>query len=203
MTVPQLNKYLGNIDLYLLDQILKNKIPINANILDAGCGEGRNLIYFLNNGYEVCGIDQNPDAIKMLQFIIGANYPQYSKDNFQVGQLSHLPYDDKSFEFIICSAVLHFAQSESHFWEMMDELDRVLAVKGRLFIRMTSDIGLKGHERLDNKLYQLPDGSIRFLINEGMIETLLSKFNYVKIEPIKTVIVEEKRCMTTLVFEKN
>lgn len=202
MTVPQLNKYLGNIDLYLLDQILKNKIPINANILDAGCGEGRNLIYFLNNGYEVCGIDQNPDAIKMLQFIIAANYPQYSKNNFQVGQLSHLPYDDKSFEFIICSAVLHFAQSESHFLEMMDELDRVLAVKGRLFIRMTSDIGLRGHEKMDNDLHQVPNGSIRFLITEPMIESLLSKYNYRKTEPVKTVVVENNRCMTTLVLQK-
>lgn len=203
MTIQALNKYLGNIDLYLLDQILKNKIPNDSKILDAGCGEGRNLIYFLNNGYEVYGIDQNPDAIRMLQFIIGSGYRDYPKDRFQVGDLSDLPYSSGTFDYIVCSAVLHFAQSEDHFWQMMKELDRALTVDGILFIRMTSDIGLQGHEQLPNGLYHLPDGSQRFLITEEMIQHLIEDWGYEKLEPIKTVVVENQRCMTTLVIKKN
>lgn len=203
MTTQQLNKYLGNIDLYLLDQILKGEIRPDAKILDAGCGEGRNLIYFLNNGFEVEGIDQNEDAIRMLQFIIGSNYTHYPKKHFQVGQLSELPYTKSQFDYVICSAVLHFAQSEEHFWSMMNELNRVLNINGSLFIRMTSDIGLNGHTHLSNGRYHLPDGSQRFLITEKIIKSILEEFNYSKLEPIKTVIVENQRCMTTLVLKKN
>ena len=46
MTHDELNKVLGNIDLYLLDQLLKGRITRDMKILDAGCGEGRNLHLF-------------------------------------------------------------------------------------------------------------------------------------------------------------
>ena len=102
MTAQQINKELGNVDLYLLDQILKNNIPKETNILDAGCGEGRNLIYFLNNGYHVSGIDHYPDAINMLKFIIGSNYPNHSKEDFSIGSIENLPYENGQFGYIIC-----------------------------------------------------------------------------------------------------
>ena len=202
MTTPQLNKYLGNIDLYLLDQVLKGNISSDATILDAGCGEGRNLIYFLNNGFDVYGVDQNEDAIRMLQFVIGSNYAHYSKNRFQVGELSELSFNNHEFDYIICSAVLHFAQSEDHFWQVFRELSRVLRVNGTLFIRMASDIGLHGHESLSNGRHKLPDGSQRFLLTENMISTIITDHNYIKVEPVKTVIVENQRCMTTLVLKK-
>lgn len=203
ITTQQLNNFLGNIDLYLLDQILKNKVARNAKILDAGCGEGRNLIYFLNNDYHVNGIDQNPDAIQMLQFVVGSSYPGYPKDRFEVGQLSNLPYQANGFDYVICSAVLHFAKSRNHFWQMFKELDRVLAPDGTLFIRMTSNIGLKGHKEGGNQLHHLPDGSLRFLITEEIIQNILDEYKYMKLEPVKTVVVEKQRCMTTLVLKKN
>lgn len=202
MTTQQLNKYLGNIDLYLLDQVLKGNIDSNAKILDAGCGEGRNLIYFLNNGFDVAGVDQNKDAIGMLQFVIGSNYAHYSKDRFRTGELSQLPYPNVEFNYIICSAVLHFAQSEDHFWQMFTELDRVLSADGTLFIRMASNIGLQGNESLSDGRYALPDGSQRFLLTENMISTIIKDHSYTRIEPVKTVIVENQRCMTTLVLKK-
>lgn len=53
MNIAALNKLLGNIDIYLLDQILKGRFTKEMRILDAGCGEGRNLIYFLHEGFQV------------------------------------------------------------------------------------------------------------------------------------------------------
>ena len=204
MDIQSLNKELGNIDIYLLDQILKGKVPKNAKILDAGCGEGRNLKYFLNNQYDVFGIDHNRDAIRMIQFILRSNYPGVQKENFQIGELNNLPYVDKMFDYVICSAVLHFVDSHDHFWELISELTRVIKLNGILFIRMTSDIGLNGHKQLNKKgNFQLPDGSIRYLLTKDNISRLMLKFGFDEIEPIKTVIVENARCMTTLVLVKN
>ncbi len=203
MTIKELNNELGNIDIYLLDQILKGRYSKEMKILDAGCGEGRNLIYFLNNGYNIFGIDQNPDAIRMLHFILGSKYPNCPKENFSVGEVSLISLGNESIDLVISSAVLHFAKDHDHFQQMFTEMIRVLKPQGQLFIRMASDIGLNGHKTNDTSgRYFLPDGSIRYLITQQKINELTEVFNLEFIEPIKTTNVNNLRCMTTLVFRK-
>ena len=143
MKVPQLNKLLGNIDIYLLDQVLKNRFDKAMRILDAGCGEGRNLVYFLNNGFEVYGVDQNPDAIRMLQFVSGSINPTYPRSRFITADLMAMPFEDAYFDWVISCAVLHFARDQSHFEALFAEHDRVLKPGGSLFLRMTSQRGLE------------------------------------------------------------
>lgn len=203
MIIERLNQLLGNIDLYLLDQILKNKIASDARILDAGCGEGRNLVYFLNNGFDVHGIDTNEEAIKMLHFIVGSKYKHYSKSRFRTGDLSELPYDDCSFDYVICNAVLHFSNNIDHFWSYISEIHRILSIGGTVFIRMTSDIGINNLQATDiPHVYELPDGSTRFLLNYKMINALKEKFDFEETEPLKTVLVDNMRSMTTLILRK-
>ncbi|MGL1886454.1 MAG: class I SAM-dependent methyltransferase [Reichenbachiella sp.] len=203
MMVQHLNNALGNIDLYLLDQILKGNIDPKSKILDLGCGEGRNLIYFLNNGFDVYGLDLNPDAIKMLHFIIKSKYNHYDTSRFEIGDTQNLPYSDHSFDYLICSAVLHFSKDKSTFWKSIDEISRILTPNGSLFIRMTSDIGLSGQVPTDTPhVFQLPDSSHRFLLDLDMIAQIKTQYSFEEIEPIKTVVVNNKRCMTTLVLRK-
>src|ERR1700754_3444856 len=57
----------GNIDIYLFDQLLKGTYDNCRKVLDAGCGGGRNLWYFLKNDYEVYGIDPNAEAIEAVK----------------------------------------------------------------------------------------------------------------------------------------
>ena len=45
--MPSLQEQFGQIDIYLFDQLLRGRIPPGSRILDAGCGSGRNLVYFL------------------------------------------------------------------------------------------------------------------------------------------------------------
>ena len=42
----------GEIDIYLFDQIARGRFDGRRRILDAGCGDGRNLVYFLRRGFE-------------------------------------------------------------------------------------------------------------------------------------------------------
>lgn len=202
MDVKELNNELGNIDIYLLDQILKGRISKRFKILDAGCGEGRNLMYFLKNGYHVEGIDQNPSAIEMVRFLCRSKFSYYSNERFQEGYLENLPYSDLTFDYVICSACLHFAQGHKHFWKMFEELNRVTAEQGTLFIRMTSDIGLTGHHDHKDGVFQIPDGSMRYLLTKSIISGIINQHSYSLIEPIKTTLVDDQRCMTTLVIQK-
>lgn len=203
MEISDLNKHLGNIDIYLLDQILKGRYKSFKKVLDAGCGEGRNLIYFLNNKYDVYGIDQNPNAIRMLQFVSKSINHDQLKENFSVGSIAKLPYADHYFELIICSAVLHFAENQEHFLQMFNELVRVAQKDSQIFIRMASNIGAEQKINTDtNSKTQIPDGSFRFLLTRSLLEKLMTDFPVKLIEPVKTVNVEDKRFMTTLVLQK-
>ena len=138
MHFKDLNKAVGNLDLYLLDQILKGRFEGRKTILDAGCGEGRNLPYFVQNDFSVYGIDLDPKAVLMAMM----TYKTVPKERWSAGDIEDLPWENHFFDAIICSAVLHFARDHDHFHQMMIELLRVLKKGGLLFIRAATTIGL-------------------------------------------------------------
>jgi tellurite methyltransferase len=195
-----LQKLVGETDIYLLDQILKGRYKPTDKILDAGCGWGRNLPWFLNEGIEVYGIDQDTVAIKELKIA----YPFLPADRFQSSHVEHLPFNNNSFDHVISSAVLHFATGLSPFKSMVAEMARVLKPGGSLFIRMTSDVGIEKKVRLINDgVYLIPDGSTRFLLTRSLLADILQQYPLSFAEPFKTVNVDDIRCMSTLVLQKN
>jgi tellurite methyltransferase len=203
LSPSQLHELLGNIDIYLLDQVLKGQFQPSMKILDAGCGEGRNLIYFLKNEFEVFGIDQNERAIQSLIQLGKTINPALKTERFKVGSLDDLPYPNRFFDSIICSAVLHFAKDEAHFTRMVKELWRVLKFGGFMFCRLASDIGIENLVKpLGNRRFNVPDGSIRFLVNEEMLLNITDELGGILMEPIKTVNVQNNRCMTTWIISK-
>lgn len=203
MEVQALNRALGNIDLYLLDQILKGRFNPKMKILDAGCGEGRNIVYFLKNNYHVSGIDCNPGAIQMVQFVSRSLNPNHSKENFVVGNLEKMPYEDHTFDVILCSAVLHFSKNHQHFDDMMREICRVTKTGGIIFIRTASLIGIEEFMmETEEGCYNLPDGSTRYLIHRHHMSDIPVNYGLEYIEPFKTVNVADKRCMSNLIFNK-
>lgn len=187
---------LRGIDVYLIDQLLKNRVNVHSKILDAGCGHGRNIHYLIQNDLDVTGIDQNAETIEMLR----AHYPKI-KDQFIVSSVEDFT-SQKRFDFIICNAVLHFAMDHDHFAKMFAALNEHLASNGILFIRMTSDIGLKLNQNDRNGVFHLPDNSERYLITRQKIDELLSVYSLSLLELVKTVKVEELRSMTTIVLTK-
>jgi len=194
---------LGNIDIYLLDQILKARFEKQHKILDAGCGEGRNLIYFVRNDYQVWGLDKNEDAVQMLKYVVKSINKSYPLERFVAGNVEKMPYQDRYFDAIISSAVLHFAENKDHFLSMIGELSRVLKPGGILFARMTTDVGIKELiQHAGEGKYFLPDGSVRFLLNKNQLKEIMVKFGFQFLEPFKTVIVDKMRSMSTLVLQK-
>lgn len=195
-----LHEIIGNTDIYLLDQIMKGKYNAGDKILDAGCGGGRNLFWFLKNEIDIYGVDKEATAINYLT----SDYPNLDDKRFQVAEIDNLSFDTNFFDHVISSAVLHFAKSTSHFKNMMKEMTRVLKPNGSLFIRMTSNIGIENKVRLiDDGVYDIPDGSTRFLLTPTLLNDLLAENNLSFAEPLKTVNVDNRRCMSTLVLIKN
>src|SRR5690606_35199761 len=143
MDIQTLNKALGHIDLYLLDQILKGRFDPSMKVLDAGCGEGRNLSYFIQNGYEVHGVDTNPSAIQMLKFVASSLNRASDRHDVQVAPVEALPWEGAYGDLVICNAGRHFAQSHDHFHAMFAALCRVAKPGGYIVIRTASSIGME------------------------------------------------------------
>lgn len=203
MTYQELNHELGNIDIYLLDAILKGRFSPGMRILDAGCGEGRNLQWFIRNHYDAWGCDSNPAAIQMLQYVARSLNPNFDRNRFITAAVEDLPYPDEMFDAIICNAVLHFSENQDHFKKMWAQLYRSLKTGGILFVRTASIFGIEPLvEQMENGKYMLPDGSIRFLLSPDLLDELIKKPSFKSLEPVKTVLVQNARSMTTLVLEK-
>lgn len=190
----------GNTDIYLLDQIIKGRYNKNDRVLDAGCGDGRNLHWFLLNQIDCYGIDRDFLAIDQIK----VRYPFLPENRWQTGVVEDLPFTDGYFNHVISSAVLHFAKSYQHFNAMFIEMARVLKPGGTLFIRMTSNIGIENlTESIADGVYVIPDGSTRFLLTKALLKNLLKDHPFTFIEPLRTVNVEDMRCMSTLLLQKS
>lgn len=198
-----LREQFGNIDIYLFDQLLKGRITRSMSLLDAGCGDGRNLIYFLRHNFDVCAVDSNPQSIQQVRLLASTLAPNLPPQNFLVADAADMPLPSDKFDLVISSAVLHFARDKQHFDTMLDEMWRVLKTGGMLFTRLASSIGIeelvkpKGRGR-----YLLPDGTERFLVDEDMLAAATERLKAKRAEPLKTTNVENLRCMTTWVVWK-
>ena len=198
-----LQELFGGIDIYLFDQLLKNRITSEMRLLDAGCGGGRNLVYFLRSGYDACGVDESNAAITQVRKLAATLAPQIPPDNFRVEAVEQMSFDDASFDIVISSAVLHFARDEEHWQHMVAEMWRVLRPGGIFFARLASSVGIEEKiQLLDGRRYHLPDGSDRFLVDEAMLRHTTASLSGEWLEPFKTVVVADMRSMSNWCLRK-
>jgi tellurite methyltransferase len=198
-----LQDWFGGIDIYLFDQLLKGRFVPGIRVLDAGCGTGRNLVYFLRSGYEVFGVDDSSEAISQTRRLAAALAPHLPLNNFRGEAVEQMSFPDAEFDVVFSSAVLHFARDEQQWEAMVKEMWRVLKPGGIFFARLASSIGMEDRvEVIEGRRYHLPDGSDRFLVDEAMLLRVTAALGGEFIEPIKTTVVQNLRAMTTWVLRK-
>jgi tellurite methyltransferase len=189
----------GQIDIYLFDQLLRNRIVPGMRVFDAGCGGGRNLVYLLRSGYDVCGNDADAAAIEQVRALAQSLAPGRPHD-FRVEAIEQTSFPDRHADVVVASAVLHFARDAEQFTAMLRQLWRVLAPGGIFFARLASSIGIADEVTpLGAGRYRLPDGSIRFLVDAAAIEEWTGRLGGTLLDPIKTTVVHHQRSMTTWV----
>jgi SAM-dependent methyltransferase len=198
-----LREELGDIDIYLLDQLLRGRIQPGMRVLDVGCGGGRNLVYMLRHGFDVAGVDQDPGAVVQVRALAARLAPALPPDNFRIEAIEALSFPDASADVVIASAVLHFAASQGRFDAMLAGIWRVLAPGGLLFARLASSIGIADRvQPLGGGRFRLPDGSDRYLVDERMLMEIGGRLGGDLIDPLKTTVVQNQRAMTTWVLRK-
>jgi tellurite methyltransferase len=218
----------GNIDIYVFDQLLRDRIAPGMRVFDAGCGGGRNLAYLLREGYEVCGNDADANAIAQVQSLAASLAPGRGHD-FRLETIEETSFQDAHADVVMASAVLHFARDPRHFELMLRQMWRVLRSGGVFFARLASNIGIAAdvvalgdgpasaadgrYGEVSPELarvaaasgggrYRLPDGSDRYLVDAKTIDDWTARLGGQLIDPIKTTLVNGQRSMTTWVARR-
>lgn len=191
----------GQIDIYVFDQILRGNIAPGMRVLDAGCGYGRNLVHLLRAGCEVFAVDANGEGVEHVRALAAELAPNLPASNFRTGPIEKMEFASEFADVVICNAVLHFARDDAHFLAMVEELWRVVRPGGMLFCRLGSRIGMN-FERLRGNIFRINDGSEWFLVDEAALMDMTEQMNAVMVDPLKTTIVQDHRCMTTWVLRK-
>jgi len=201
--VLPLHDQFGQIDIYLFDQLLRGNIQRGMKIFDAGCGGGRNLVYFLREGYEVFAVDPNPSAIQAVLQLAASLAPRLPEDNFRAEPVESSTFPEKFADVAIVSAVLHFARDQEQFEAMLNGAWRILKSGGLFFCRLASSIGIEQQVAYTSPgRYRLRDGSDRYLVDANTLAGLEGQLGARRVDPLKTTIVENQRAMTTWVLQK-
>ncbi len=192
---------LGKTDVYLLDQFMKGRVAPSMRVLDVGCGSGRNLDLFLRAGNEVWALDESATAVERTSAHAADMGHPIPNERAITGAIEDAAL--AQFDVVLCLAVLHFARDAAHWRAMVDGLWRHLAPGGMLFARLSSTIGIEAHiEALGGGRYRLDGGREWFLVSLDDLLQTTEALGGELLEPIKTVNVQNRRCMTTWCLRK-
>ena len=121
-----------------LDFIAKQK----GKLLNLGCGTGRN---FVKTNAEVYAVDFSKEMIRYAK--IKAEQLKIKKIKFFVAESHKLPFENNSFDSIICISILHCIHSNKKRKQTLKEIFRVLKKGGKAKISVWN----KDSTRFKNK----------------------------------------------------
>ena len=201
--MSDLRETFGDIDIYVFDQLLRGRIAPPMRVFDAGCGDGRNLVYFLRSGFEVFAVDADPDAVRHVQQLAARLAPQLPPGNFRAESIDAHSFPSDFADIAISSAVLHFARDDAQFLGMLRGTWKVVKPGGLLVCRLASSIGIENQVvPVAGRRHRLPDGSERYLVDADLLMALTRELGGELADPLKTTVVQDQRSMTTWVLRK-
>ncbi|MEO5332527.1 MAG: class I SAM-dependent methyltransferase [Magnetococcus sp. YQC-5] len=145
---------------YHLAQLMP--VATGGRMLEVGCGIGY-LLNHLGQGWDRYGIDMDHASLQT-----AGTHAKVIR-----GDAAHLPYQDATFDLVLCSEVLeHLPDGEDQ--RCLAEMKRVLKPAGRLLITVPSLEGVRAYAPLRNLGHDQPgNGEYHYRIGYGR-ETLHS-----------------------------
>ena len=165
-----------------------------TKLLDIGVGTGISSQRFHQLGVELHGLDDSPDMLEICQ----------AKNLFAALHLfdilkDDIPYPPATFEYVICSGVLHFFSSLDH---IFSETSRALKRDGFFAFTFIENLA-------DDNPYATvtTDGVHLYYHHENYLKNLINKFNFTSLftqtfTTIKDLNTKETLDHTLMVLRK-
>jgi ubiquinone/menaquinone biosynthesis C-methylase UbiE len=148
-------------------------------VLDLGCGNGRNAMFFAKQGFSVAGIDVSAQAI---DWASEWSRREGLEVDFRVGDVSSLPFADASFDVVVSHGVLDHVPMQIAV-KAAAEVARVLRPKGLFYcdLRSTEDFEYGTGQPVEKNTFEVSEGFEaglvqHFFSQEEISELFNSKF---------------------------
>ena len=164
-------------------EYVANKLSTKQNILEIGCGNGRDSKYFSSKGHHVTGLDKSAEAIELCKNLYSSDEPI----KFFYGTITDIAkINKKKFDLIYSRFVIH-AMSLNEELEMLKISYKLLKKNGKLFIecRSTNDpLSQKGE--ILSHTERVFGHYRRFIILDEFIQRLV-QIGFVVVEAIENI----------------
>ena len=158
-------------------KLIKNKK--SKTLLDVGCGDGRDSVYFFDKGLKITAVDFSASGIKKLK-------SQNPDINCVLADIRKIKFKANSFDVIYAHLSLHYFDNKTTS-KIFDNLYSVLKKNGLLFIKCKStDDALFGKgQKVGENMYK--KGHTRHFFSKKYMEEKLKKFRILKIQKTSSV----------------
>jgi len=161
------------------------------NILDLGCGAGRNLVYLAKHDFSVYGLDISSQGLKIAE-------QQLKSRGLTAGLVrasihSRLPYPDNFFDAVICIRVLNHGSIEQ-IRMTISEIERILKTSGLLFLTVRKEVPKKTRVRIRMiaprtfvPVEGIQKGIVHYQFNKALLKKELCRFAL-----LENIVIDEE-----------
>jgi SAM-dependent methyltransferase len=151
-------------------------------LLELGCGQGRDTIFFASNGLDVHAVDSSKVAIENInQKMRGKNICLHLS-HFEVRQT--LPFDSTHFDAVYSHMFYNMRFIDEELKFLFKESSRVLKNNGLLYfsVRSDKDVLYNKGKKIDSNIYEIIGFQIRFFTKPQIKSFLSNHFEIKNIE---------------------
>lgn len=151
-------------------------------LLELGCGQGRDTLFFASHNLDVYAIDSSKVAIDSLKQKIGKENISIKLRQFDAGQ--GIPFSNKYFGAVFSHMFYNMRFTDEELSFLFKESSRVLRNNGLLYfsVRSDKDVLYNKGKKIDNNIYEINGFQIRFFTKEQIESFLVNHFKIKNIE---------------------
>ena len=163
-------------------------------VLDAGCGDGRNLLALAKAGFDATGVDSSEAALKLcrknmkdlgnVKTAVRTGRDLSQPPIIKKARLEKLPIKKNSFDAIICDHTLvHVRKIE----KVLAELGRILKPEGYFFLEFTSTQDpLFGKGKRISEFEYMNNGVYLRFFNPDIIKALMANYKLITLKHVRS-----------------
>jgi SAM-dependent methyltransferase len=151
-------------------------------LLELGCGQGRDSIFFASKCLDVYAVDSSKVAIENInQKIRGKNISLHLS---QIEVRQALPFDSSHFDAVYSHMFYNMRFIDEELKFLFKESSRVLKNNGLLYfsVRSDKDVLYNKGKKIDSNIYEINGFQIRFFTKPQIKSVLSNHFEIKKIE---------------------
>lgn len=151
-------------------------------LLELGCGQGRDTLFFASHDLDVYAIDSSLVAIETLKQKIAKEGTSIKLRQFDARQ--GIPFDNKYFDTVYSHMFYNMRFTDEELRFLFEESSRVLKNNGLLYfsVRSDKDVLYNKGKKIDTNIYEINGFQIRFFTKEQIKSFLVNCFEVKAIE---------------------